>query len=88
MSLQDEINNGTIKHSLKILPRYFEDVQNNRKKFELRWNDRDFKVGDIFVLREFDEGAYTGRYYIGAIGYVLKNCEQYGLKDGYCVFGW
>lgn len=85
--IKADIKNGTIKHSLKILPKYFNEVQAKRKNFELRLNDRDFKAGDIFVLREFDNGAYTGRYFIGSISYVLKNCEEYGLKDGYCIFG-
>lgn len=86
--LEEEIAKGHIKHDLKILPTYFEAVTKGRKNFELRKNDRDFKVGDIFVLREWKDGEYTGRYYIGSIGYVLQNCSEYGLQDGYCIFSW
>lgn len=88
MDIESEIANGNIKHSLKILPRYFNEVAGRRKTFELRKNDRDFNVGDIFVLREFDNGAYTGRYFIGSISYVLKACSQYGLDNEYCIFCW
>lgn len=33
-------------HELKIAPEYFKDVRTGLKKFEIRKNDRDFKVGD------------------------------------------
>ncbi len=82
------IEDGTIKHDLKIAPEYFKDVVISKKKFELRKNDRDFQIGDIFVLREWDGREYTGNYFVGTIGYVLKNCAKYGLMDGYCIFGW
>ena len=77
-----------IKHELKILPQYMEAVITGRKTFELRKNDRDFQVGDVFILREWENGAYTGRHFIQSISYVLKDCPEYGLADGYCVFGW
>lgn len=83
-----KLKKGSIKHDLKILPQHMEYVLNNRKNFELRKNDRDFKIGDIFALREFSDGEYTGRYYIGSIGYILKDCPQYGLANGYCIFCW
>lgn len=90
MSEQDimqYISDGTIKHGLKTLPQYFADVVAGKKKFELRVDDRDYQVGDIFCLREWD-GGYTGKYFINSIGYVLRDCPQYGLMDGYCIFGW
>lgn len=45
-------------HELKILPKYFEDVMTGKKNFEIRKNDRDFKVGDYLLLKEY-EGAST-----------------------------
>lgn len=76
-------------HDLKVLPEYFEGVISGRKKFELRENDRDYRVGDRFVLREWEPcGGFTGRHYAGLISYVLKDCPQYGLADGFLVFGW
>lgn len=76
------------KHNLKILPLYFKDVEAEKKCFELRINDRDFQVGDTFLLQEHENGAYTGRWYVGIISYVLQDCKEYGLEDGYCIFGW
>lgn len=74
-------------HYLKILPCYFEDVENGNKKFELRKDDRNYKIGDFIVLREFENGKYTGRRKCKQITYILRNCPEYGLKDGYCIIG-
>lgn len=38
--------------SIKILTEYFEEVVAGRKRAELRFNDRDYKVGDIYDLKE------------------------------------
>lgn len=40
-------------HHLKTLPDYFQAVIDERKPFEIRENDRNFKVGDLVVLEEF-----------------------------------
>lgn len=77
------------KHDLKILPQYYDDVMMEKKCFELRKNDRDYQVGDVFLLREWNpEKGYTGRWYANVIEYVLKDCPEYGLQEGYCIFGW
>lgn len=73
-----------IDHELKILPMYFQAVWEGVKKFEARKNDRNFKVGDIVLLREWD-GEYTGSALVVRITYILEDFE--GLVKGYCVFG-
>lgn len=72
-------------HNLKILPEYFEAVTEGIKTFEIRKNDRDFKVGDLLKLREYDTDLedYTGSYTFREIVY-MTNYEQ---KDGYVVLG-
>ena len=76
-------------HELKILPEYFKEVANHNKRFELRRDDRDYKVGDYVMLNEFENGSYTGRKAgVFRIAYILRNCPEYGLMDGYCIFGW
>lgn len=76
-------------HELKILPKYFDEVQSLNKQFELRKDDRDYRVGDLILLKEFENGHYTGRE-CGCfdITYILRNCPEYGLADGYCILGW
>lgn len=78
-----------VVHELKILPQYYDDVAKCRKTFELRKDDRDFKVGEVLILREYDQGKdeFTGRMTVRNIGYILRNCPEYGLAEGYCILG-
>lgn len=43
---------GPKVHALKTLNPFFSDVLEGRKNFEVRKNDRDFKVGDVLCLQE------------------------------------
>lgn len=70
-------------HELKILPEYFEAVISGRKQFEIRKNDRDFKVGDQLILREWSKNEYTGDSYKAEITYIT----DYAQRDGYVVLG-
>jgi len=77
-----------INHKLKISEKYYSDVLNGYKPFELRKNDRDFKLWEIIELSQVNEfGTNTGRSILRKISYVLKDCPEYGLKDGYCILG-
>ena len=83
-------------HELKILPEYFEAVTSGRKQFEIRKNDRDVKVGDQLILREYKKYikhelpgltrptfSYTGDSYKAEITYIT----DYMQKSGYVVLG-
>lgn len=72
-------------HELKILPQYFQAVWDGTKNFELRRNDRDYKVGDILLLREYVNGEYTGSFLRVIVTYILKDCSEYGLDKDYCI---
>lgn len=72
-----------IDHQLKILPQYFQAVAGGDKTFEIRKNDRDYKVGDTIVLSEYEEGQYTGRSILATITYIT----DYEQKEYYVVFG-
>lgn len=74
---------GMKTHELKILPEYFEAVTSRRKQFEIRKNDRDYKVGDQLILREWDSVRYTGDSYKAEITYIT----DYMQRDGYVVLG-
>lgn len=47
-------------HELKILPVHYQPVVDGLKLAELRKNDRDFQVGDHIILKEWENGCYTG----------------------------
>lgn len=82
-----------VRHEVKILPEYFRQVfvrpGEGTKRFELRKDDRNYQIGDSVTLREWiPEEGYTGNEITVGIIYVMRNCPQYGLREGYCIFGW
>ena len=48
-------------HDLKILPEYYDAVDKGVKTYELRFDDRNYAVGDMLILREWENGQYTDR---------------------------
>lgn len=71
-------------HELKIVAPYYDDVATYLKSFELRKNDRDFRVNDILVLREWDGTAYTGNVTVRRVTYILFGGD-FGLSPDYCA---
>ena len=71
--------------ALQVEPKYFQAQKEGRKNFEIRKNDRDFKVGEVLILREYDSttGEYSGRQVFCLITYIT-DFEQ---KPGYVVLG-
>ena len=45
-------------HELKIWPEPFAAVRDGRKRYEVRRNDRDYRVGDVLVLNEYIPCAF------------------------------
>lgn len=70
-------------HDLKILPEYFSPVVAGIKTYEYRFNDRDYSVGDMLILREFKDGKYTGQQITVTVTHILKDFE--GLKEGWVI---
>lgn len=70
------------EHHLKIRPEFFESVLNGEKTFELRYDDRGFKAGDILILREWyrDGNYYSGREIRKKVTYLLGGL---GLEKGH-----
>lgn len=75
-------------HALKTWPEFFEQVESGIKSFELRKNDRKFKMGDGILLQEYDPliKEFTGKEWVGEISYIFDN-EAFGLKKGYVLLG-
>lgn len=84
-----------MEHELKTDPDVFSAVYNGDKNFEIRFNDRDFKVDDDLVLRETKYTGeqmnhedkpleYTGREYRCIVGYILHG-PRYGLAEGWVI---
>lgn len=69
-------------HELKILTNHFNDVICGVKKAEFRFADRDYKVGDLIILREFHNNEYTGASVTKCIGHIT---DLKGYADGYVM---
>lgn len=74
------------RHELKCEPGHFRDVQLGLKKYEVRYNDRGFTVGDEIELVEYHVqfGELGGRL-TAKITHILHG--GYGLKPGFVVLG-
>ena len=60
-------------HELKTIPYYYQAVWKGVKTFEARKNDRDFRVGDLLHLREWDatKKEYTGAELARRVTFIL-----------------
>lgn len=82
-------------HDLKTDPDVFKVSFEGNKQWEIRLNDRNFKVGDLLILRETESSGfimrncgaslvYTGRIIVQEITYILKG-PIYGLEKDWVV---
>jgi hypothetical protein len=74
-------------HFLKLNERFYDDVRNGIKTFEIRKDDRGFAVNDKLILREVTrEGGYTGRLCACEVRYIIRHQDfPDGIPDGYVV---
>lgn len=81
------INNFSLStHKLKTIQPYYDLVELGVKNFEVRKNDRPFRVGDIMVLEEYSHSAgYSGRSINTIITYVLDD-EEF-CKPDFVIIG-
>lgn len=79
--------NRKMTHAVKTWLEYFESQQKGDKMFELRKDDRPYKVGDRFLSQQYDQhkSEYTGKEQAYLITYVLRDADFFGLKPGYCI---
>lgn len=72
-------------HSLKTWKQYFRQIVDGQKTFEVRKNDRGFKVGDILILDEYNNETkeFTGRSECFQVGFMLQG--EFGLPADVCV---
>jgi ASC-1-like (ASCH) protein len=75
-------------HVLKTHPEYFQAVKEGIKTFEVRKNDRDFKVGDVLQLTEYDPETdhFSGKITHLKVTYMLSD-TRFGIEPGYVVMG-
>lgn len=80
---------GQKVHELKCWPEFFAYVFNGGrlKRFEIRRDDRGYKIGDRLLLREWKpmEAIYTGQEICTEVTYILRPEElpAGGLQEGF-----
>lgn len=77
-------------HNLKLNDRYFDAVANGIKTFEIRKNDRGFRVGDTLVLIRVDDDGIAIRSDTlkMKVVYIITHDEfPDGINEGYCILG-
>lgn len=76
-------------HQLKLQKSFFEDKINGKKPWELRLNDRGFKVGDYIgeneVIDDDGEWVETGRFVIEKIVNIVTSDECPGIQKGWVI---
>ena len=75
-------------HELKTWPIFYQAIWEGNKTFEVRKNDRNFKVGDQLILKEWrlQTESYTGRAMSVDVLYTLSG-GQFGIEAGFVVMG-
>lgn len=77
-----------MKHKLKTWPIFFDDVKYMAKKFEIRKNDRNFQVGDVLRLEEYDPiRGYSGDWLDVRVNYIVSLDGIPDLPDGFIGMG-
>lgn len=71
-----------IRHKLKIEDIHFENILLGRKQFEVRYNDRNFQLGDTIEFIHVD-----GCDRAGEIFEIIFVQSGYGLKEDFVVLG-
>ncbi|CAK1233951.1 hypothetical protein LMG30234_GAICNKDF_00564 [Fructobacillus fructosus] len=90
-------------HELKLDEKYFDLVDTGVKTFEIRKNDRDYRVGDLLALSIYDSDSncykqkpipwYPDRDEVDSVheaDTILRKIiymTDYEQKDGYVVLG-
>ena len=75
-----------IIHELNIHPEPFSAVVSGVKTFEYRFNDRDYRVGDILRLNEYNpiQESYTNQKADVIVTFILEG-GQYDIPTGYVI---
>ena len=75
-------------HELKTHTKYFQAVCYGGKNFEVRKNDRNYKVKDLLHLKNYCpiKKEYGFGYVIAEVEYILQG-GNFGIEEGFVVMG-
>ncbi len=80
-----------VTHHLKCWPEYLDMLIDGRKRFEVRKDDRGFRVGDTLHLRGWSRdigpsGDFDGREHTMRVTMIMHG-SQFGIADGHVLMG-
>lgn len=82
--LPPKIYGGKV-HELKVLPQFWSAIESGEKTFELRFDDRAYRSGDILFLREWSSpDGYTGKQGEFLVTYLVAGLPWLA-KDHVCM---
>lgn len=71
-------------HEIKIAPCYFQQIIQGFIWFGIHRDDCFFNEGDRLLLREWENGKYTGRKVLCNVVYIFENLKD--IKDDHYLF--
>jgi len=81
-------------HEVKSWSHLFDAIVSGAKPYDLRKNDRGYKVGDTLRLWRYDNinGKYTGDHHDVNVSYITSNdtpcaVSSAVLPNEYCILG-
>lgn len=92
-STRPQMGDEAREHDLKVHVPFFGAVESGTKPFELRRNDRDYRVGDFLRLREYlqHQQEYTGRETTKVVTFLLNGDTtegaNFGVQPGFVALG-
>lgn len=82
----------TTTHKLKSWTPFFKAIKKGEKMHDLRVDDRNYKIGDILILEEYDPflGEYSGNTCKVVVTYITSDKTPCAfssavLQKGYCI---
>jgi len=74
-------------HDLKVQTQFWADLWEFRTTAQLRQDDRQYRVGDILDLREYNPSfGFTGMNCKRRVTHILRHEDvPYGLRRGWCI---
>lgn len=72
-------------HEVKTLPEHFQAVLSGDKTAEIRINDRDYKVEDTLILKEWKPDIGFTRCHIATTITHIIDDKQDGIEEGFVM---
>lgn len=82
-----DVTLGPRTHELKVQTQFWDDLWNFKTTAQLRQDDRQYRVGDVLDLREYNpQFGFTGMNCKRRVTHILRHEDvPYGVRRGWCI---